>query len=49
MVTQPLRPHALDQRYLDERFKALEDRVAALELLRAPPITATEILQRGKR
>ena len=26
-----LRPHHLDQRYLEERFKALEDRVATLE------------------
>lgn len=31
--TQPLRPHHLDQRYLEERFKALEDRVTELERL----------------
>ncbi len=27
------RPHHLDQRYLEERFKALEDRIAVLERL----------------
>ncbi len=32
----PLRPHHLDQCYLEERFKALEDRVAALERARWP-------------
>lgn len=29
--TRAVRPHHMDQRYLEERFKALEDRVVALE------------------
>ena len=35
-AARPLRPHHLDQRSLEERFKALEDRVAALERARWP-------------
>ena len=47
-TAQALRPHHLDQRYLEERFKALEDRVAALERAggcRLVPVTEEEVAE----